>query len=247
MNNTNPTITVVPYNTLGKAEFGWLSARHHFSFGHYHNPAKMGFGTLRVVNDDKISAGTGFDPHPHKDMEIITYVRKGEIRHKDNLGNEGTTPAGSVQVMSAGSGITHAEYASETETTTLYQIWIHPRQKGVTPRWDMAEFPQKPVTNQLPLLVSGHEADQQHGALFIHADATLHGGKLAQGTTITQAFGPKAYVLVSSGEITLNGHSLAGGDAAQVESPSASAGQGAPHLQITATEDAEVVVIGLPA
>ncbi|NBV54472.1 MAG: hypothetical protein EBR79_02015, partial [Proteobacteria bacterium] len=96
---TTPTITTIPYSSLGKAEFGWLSARHHFSFGHYYNPEKMGFGILRVVNDDRVSAGTGFDPHPHKDMEIITYVRQGEIRHQDNLGNEGTTPAGSVQVM----------------------------------------------------------------------------------------------------------------------------------------------------
>ena len=117
-------ITIRPYSQLGQADFGWLKARHHFSFGRYYDPAHMGFGNLRVVNYDRVEAGNGFDPHPHDNMEIITYVRTGEIRHRDNLGNSGATTADNIQIMSAGSGIAHAEYASDTEPTTLYQIWF---------------------------------------------------------------------------------------------------------------------------
>lgn len=225
------------FNDLGKADFGWLQARHHFSFGRYYDPAHMGFANLRVVNDDRVAMGNGFDPHPHDNMEIITYVRKGEIGHKDSLGNQGVTPAGSVQVMSAGTGITHAEYASETENTVLYQIWILPREKGVAPRWDMAEFPTQTVEGNLPLLVSGRGEDDGKGALMIHADAALYGGRLAKGGSVTQDFGDRAYVLVSNGSIKLNGAVLEAGDGAAL------ADEGA--LTIDAVEDAEVVVIRL--
>ncbi|MBI1309434.1 MAG: hypothetical protein GC129_06285 [Proteobacteria bacterium] len=226
------------FNDFGGADHGWLNTRHHFSFADYHDPARMGFGVLRVVNDDTVAAGTGFDPHPHRDMEIITYVRKGEVGHRDSLGNEGKTPAGSVQVMSAGTGITHAEYASETEETTLFQIWIFPRAKGVAPRWDMAQFPQEPAKGALPLLVSGDEAEVAKGALMIHADARLWGGKLAAGTVIAQDFGLRVYLVVSTGEVKVGPDTLHAGDALAVEE--------AGVLELAAASDAEVVVIGMP-
>lgn len=229
---------VIRFDDLGRADFGWLKARHHFSFGRYYDPDKMGFGILRVVNDDRVAAGSGFDPHPHQDMEIITYVRQGEIRHRDSMGNEGVTPAGSVQVMSAGTGIAHAEYASDTEPTVLYQIWILPREKGVAPRWDLAQFPQQFVEDELRLLVSGRPEDEGKGGLMIHADAALYGGRLQAGSALTQDFGGRAYVLVSAGEVEIGGHKLAAGDALAVE------GKG--PLGMTALSEAEVVVVALP-
>ena len=123
-------ITVYPHEQLGGANYGWLNAKHHFSFSHYYNPERMSFGALRVINDDIIKAGTGFDTHPHQNMEIITYVRKGAITHRDNQGNVGRTEAGDMQVMSAGTGITHSEYNLESQDTQLYQIWIEPNKKG---------------------------------------------------------------------------------------------------------------------
>ena len=230
---------IVRFDELGKADFGWLQARHHFSFGRYYNPQRMGFGNLRVVNDDRVAAGNGFEPHPHDNMEIITYVRQGEIRHRDNLGNEGTTKAGSVQVMSAGTGVTHAEHASNTEPTVLYQIWILPNAQDVAPRWEMRDFPAEPVTNALPLLVSGDKADEAAGALYIHADAGVYGGRLAAGSKLTQDFGPRAYVLVSDGAVSVNGQRLEAGDGAALtdEGP----------LVLEAMEEAEVVVLRLVA
>ena len=131
-----------PFKDLGGANHGWLNARHHFSFASYYDPARLGFGPLLVWNDDEIKSQTGFPPHPHKDMEIITYVRTGAITHKDSLGNEGRTGAGDVQVMSAGTGIRHAEYNLESETTTLFQIWIEPAETGGEPRWGQQPFPK---------------------------------------------------------------------------------------------------------
>lgn len=232
-------IDIQRFHELGKADFGWLQAKHHFSFGRYYNPARMGFANLRVVNDDRVAMGNGFDPHPHDNMEIITYVRQGEIGHRDSLGNQGVTPAGSVQVMSAGTGITHAEYASQSENTVLYQIWILPRERDVAPRWDMAEFPTQPVGDSLPLMVSGLPEHAGRGALMIHADAALFGGRLNAGTTFEQDFGNRAYVLVSQGDVTVQGQAMSAGDGAAI------ADEGV--LRIEAQSDAEVVVIQLKA
>ena len=125
-------IKVYPYEKLGNHDFGWLNARYHFSFARYYNPERTGFGKLLVINDDIVHAHSGFDTHPHADMEIITYVRAGAITHRDSTGNEGRTAAGDVQVMSAGTGIAHSEHNEEDEDTRLYQIWIAPREKGMT-------------------------------------------------------------------------------------------------------------------
>jgi hypothetical protein len=135
-------IQVQAFDGLGRFRNDWLNARHHFSFGHYHDPARMGVGDLRVWNDDEIAPGTGFDPHPHRDMEIITYVREGAITHRDSLGNEGRTEAGDVQVMHAGTGIVHAELNAETRPTRLFQIWIMPNRQGVAPGWGTRQFPK---------------------------------------------------------------------------------------------------------
>lgn len=199
-------IEVRAFETLGKANFGWLDARHHFSFGHYNNPARMGWGALRVWNDDKIAADSGFPMHPHRDMEIITYVRKGAISHEDHLGNKGRTIAGDVQVMSAGNGIAHAEWNKETEDTQIFQIWILPQSAGGQPRWDTAEFPKGGRNNTLVPLAAGgsFKAD---GALFINQDAAIFGATIEPGQSVELklAKGRYAYVVAATGSYEING------------------------------------------
>jgi len=150
-----------PFSSLGTFENDWLNAHYHFSFSDYRDPAHVQHGALRVWNDDTIKAKSGFPPHSHANMEIITYVRTGAITHQDSMGNKGRTEAGDVQVMSAGSGVTHAEYNLEDEDTTLFQIWILPKQAGGAPFWKAARFPKTPG---LKPLASGYEADQSAGA-----------------------------------------------------------------------------------
>ena len=233
----NGTINVQRFELLGGADHGWLKAKHHFSFASYYDPSRMGFGNLRVVNDDRVQAGRGFVPHPHRDMEIITYVRQGAIRHKDSMGNEGVTKAGDVQVMSAGTGVTHSEFADGPDNTVLYQIWIEPRERNVAPRWKAAEFPKAEVRDALPLLVSGRPEHAGKGALFIHQYASIYGGKMAEGTAITQPISKKAYLLVSDGEVAVNGEVLYPGDGAEIENASL--------LHLEAKRASEVLVIDL--
>ena len=230
-------INVYPYENLGHANHGWLDARHHFSFARYYDPSRTGFGTLLVINDDKVEAGKGFGTHPHDNMEIITYVRSGAITHKDSMGNVGRTGAGDVQVMSAGKGVFHSEYNLEEEDTTLYQIWIEPNAENVTPRWEAKEFP-KAQAGALSVLVSGRAEDEGKGALFIHQDAAIYAGTLKKGTSTTQTVKHQAYVLASEGSFTLNGKLLKKGDGAEVK--------GEKSLSIIATEDAEILVIDVP-
>lgn len=232
-------VKLYPYQSLGHADHGWLDARHHFSFADYRNPDRVRFGALRVVNDDRVAAGTGFGAHGHDNMEIITYVRQGAITHKDSLGNEGRTGAGDVQVMSAGTGVRHSEFNHEKEDTRLYQIWIIPDKEGVQPRWDAREFPKTPVTQgALPVLVSGRAEDKDKGALFIHQDAAIYGGRLPAGTVIEQPIRYQAYVLASVGSFRLNGTVLNQGDAAEVTDTKT--------LSIAADTEAEVLVIDVP-
>src|SRR5437868_6628032 len=171
-----------PFSSLGHARLDWLDTSHHFSFAHYHDPARMGWGALRVWNDDEIAAGTGFDPHPHADMEIITYVRAGAVSHEDSLGNRGRTEAGDVQVMSAGSGIRHAEYNHEDELTQIFQLWIVPTERGGQPSWGTRPFPPAARAGRLVALASGDAADRE--ALPIRADARVLGARLKRGETI---------------------------------------------------------------
>ena len=225
-------IDVRPFASLGRFQNDWLNARHHFSFGQYHDAGRMGLGPLRVWNDDQIAPGTGFDPHPHRDMEIITYVREGAITHRDSLGNEGRTEAGDVQVMHAGTGIVHAEYNSESVETRIFQIWLMPNKTGVEPGWGARSFPA--TGEGLKVLASGTGED---GALPLYADGAVLAGKLDAGQTIrrTLAPGTRAYLVPAVGRVTVNGVAVGPRDGAAVEAER--------ELTITAEDAAEIVLV----
>jgi len=228
-------ITVYPYETLGRANHGWLDARHHFSFAEYHDPKRMNFGPLRVINDDIIKAGTGFGTHPHRDMEIITYVREGAITHRDSNGNEGRTEAGDVQVMSAGTGIFHSEHNEESIDTNLFQIWILPNKQNVQPRWDSYEFPKTTSPEALTLLVSGDD----DAPLNIQQDVKIYAGKILKGTEITHSIHNQAYFLVSQGNILVDGDiALKKGDGAEITQSK--------EIKIQADSNAEILIIDVP-
>lgn len=233
-------IHTVPLEKLGSFGNDWLTARYHFSFANYDDPGRRGLGPLLVWNDDRIEPGRGFDPHGHRDMEIVTYVRTGAITHRDNLGNEGRTEAGDVQVMSAGTGILHAEYNLETGPTTLFQIWIAPDREGLKPRWDARKFP-KDAGGGLQVLASGRDQDAGTGALTIHQDAAVLGGTLAAGETVTHELGKgrRAYIVPARGAITINGKAA--------PERSGTAVSGLDSLTITADGgEAEVVIVDVP-
>ena len=227
-------IDVRPFDTLGGFQNGWLAARHHFSFGAYREAARMGFGPLCVWNDDEIAPGKGFDPHPHADMEIVTYVRQGAITHRDSLGNEGRTEAGDVQVMHAGTGVVHAEYTLEHETTRLFQIWIRPDRTGVAPGWATRRFPRG---SGVAVLASGRVDDAVSGALPLHADAQLRAGVLRAGETLhlPLATGRGCYLVPATGSVTVNGIPIGPRDGAAI--------QDEPELVITATKQADLVAV----
>ncbi|MEM7359717.1 MAG: pirin family protein [Pseudomonadota bacterium] len=227
-------ITHYPYQELGHADHGWLNARHHFSFADYRNAKRMSFGTLRVINDDIIQAGSGFATHPHQNMEIITFVRQGAISHRDSFGNEGRTAAGDVQVMSAGTGIFHSEFNREDEETRLFQIWITPNEMNVAPRWDSFEFPKQADSNALSLLVSGDGSAPLH----IHQDAYIYGGTLAAGASFTQAIHHQVYLLVSEGSIEVEGQTLHRGDGLEIT--------GQESFKLSALEESQVLVLDVP-
>ncbi len=224
-----------PFASLGRANHGWLDARHHFSFAGYSDPERNHWGALRVWNDDAIEAGTGFPPHPHADMEIITYVREGAITHKDNLGNVGRTEAGDVQVMSAGRGITHSEYNAEPGTTRIFQIWIIPTERGLPPSWGTKPFPGTDRTGRFVALASGSSEDVD--ALPIRTDAKVLGARLEAGETATYALGAsrRAYLVPATGKVEVNGLVIDTRDGAAIEHEA--------ELRITALEDAELVLV----
>jgi quercetin 2,3-dioxygenase len=193
-------IELRPFESIGHADHGWLNARHHFSFSSYQDPARMGWGSIRVWNDDEIAPHTGFAPHPHQDMEIITYVRTGAISHEDSLGNKGRTVGGDVQVMSAGGGIRHSEFNHEDGATTLFQIWIIPRETGGEPFWDARPFPKGDRSGQWVTLASGFAGDD---ALPIRADARVLGATLRAGQSLDLAVAPDrhAYLVPATGSV----------------------------------------------
>ena len=226
-------IDIRPFASLGHADHGWLDARHHFSFASYHDPARMGWGAIRVWNDDMIAAKSGFPPHPHRDMEIITYVRSGAITHQDSLGNKGRTAAGDVQVMSAGTGVIHSEYNLEDEATTLFQIWIEAAERGVAPGWGAMPFPKEARDGSFQLLASGHEGDD---ALTIHADAKILGTTLKAGSSIVYQADPARHLyLVPSGPVRVNGVPAVARDGVAITGES--------RVEIVADEDAELVLV----
>lgn len=229
-------IEIRPFNSLGGANHGWLDAKHHFSFADYQDPARTQWGPLRVWNDDTIQAGTGFAPHGHSDMEIITYVREGAITHQDNLGNKGRTVAGDVQVMSAGTGIRHSEYNHEAETTRIFQIWLFPNRRGEAPSWGTKPFPKNERAGQFVVLASGYEGDGD--ALPIRTDARVLGASLKAGDSTEYHFADgsqHAYLVPATGKVEINGVVLEARDGAAIT--------GEQVIRVTALEDAELVLV----
>jgi redox-sensitive bicupin YhaK (pirin superfamily) len=228
-------IEVRPFDSLGGADHGWLKAKHHFSFASYYDPNRMSWGNLRVWNDDEIAANSGFPPHPHSDMEIITYVRDGAITHEDSLGNKGRTEAGDVQVMSAGTGIRHAEYNIEPETTRIFQIWIEPTRRGEKPSWGAKPFPKGERAGQFVVLASGFDDDTD--ALPIRTDARVVGATLKAGESATYPLGAarRGYLVPAKGVVEVNGVRLNARDGAAIT--------GEDTLTVTAVNDAEIVLV----
>lgn len=224
-----------PHAELGHARHGWLNARHHFSFADYHDAQRMRWGRLRVWNDDSIAPYSGFEPHGHRDMEIITYVRQGAITHEDSLGNRGRTVAGDVQVMSAGSGIVHSEYNLEDEETRIFQIWIHPQQTGLPPTWGTRRFPSGERAGAFVTLASGLPGDDE--ALPIRAEARLAAATLEQGQSADYqiAEGRRVYLVPASGQIEVNGVTVSAGDGVAVRDEA--------RLTVRALENSEVVLV----
>lgn len=218
--------------------FGWLDTRWHFSFAEYHDPANENWGALRVFNDDVIEAGQGFGMHPHRDMEIVTIVLSGELEHKDSLGNRGVIRPGEVQVMSAGRGITHAEYNhSKEKPLHLLQLWIFPRSKGRTPRWEQRVFDDAQRQGKLLPVVSGGDIP---GTLTIDQDAAIYLSRLSAGQKVTHESRPgrKGYLFVIDGTVTLGGTALAAGDQARLD--------GETQIEVRAESSAEFIFLDLP-
>lgn len=227
-------IEVRKFETLGGADHGWLNAKHHFSFAGYYDPDRMHWGNLRVWNDDTIQPQTGFPPHPHNNMEIITYVRKGAITHRDNLGNSGRTEAGDVQVMSAGSGIAHSEYNLEEETTQIFQIWILPDEQGGKPQWGARPFPKGDRAGKFITLASGIDGDD---ALPIRARARVAGATLKAGESATYPLGKdrKAYLVPATGKVEIEGQTIEARDGAAIADLD--------EVRVTALDDSEIVLV----
>jgi redox-sensitive bicupin YhaK (pirin superfamily) len=230
-------ITLRKSEERGHADHGWLRSWHSFSFADYHDPAHMGFGNLRVINEDLIAPGTGFGTHGHRDMEIVTYVLDGALAHKDSLGNGATITPGEVQRMSAGTGVLHSEFNHERERTThLLQIWILPSQRGIAPGYEQKRFADADKRGRLRTVAA---PDGRDGAVTIHADAALHAGLFDgdEAATLALAPGRLGYVHVARGEVEVNGQRLHAGDAALLRDE--------PAVTLARGRDAEVLVFDL--
>jgi redox-sensitive bicupin YhaK (pirin superfamily) len=223
------------FNSLGGANHGWLNAKHHFSFADYYDPKREQWGALRVWNDDEIAPNSGFPPHPHANMEIITYVREGAITHQDSLGNKGRTAAGDVQVMSAGSGVRHSEYNLETELTRIFQIWILPREKGGAPAWGAKPFPKGDRSGKFVTLASGFAEDDE--ALPIRADARVVGATLKVGESVQYTLGKSrhGYLVLAKGSVEVNGVKANARDGVAISETEV--------ITVTASEEAEIVLV----
>jgi redox-sensitive bicupin YhaK (pirin superfamily) len=223
----------------GTANFGWLDSRHTFSFGDYYDAKQMGFGPLRVINEDRVSPGQGFGTHGHKDMEIISYVLEGALEHKDSIGTGSVIRPGDVQVMSAGTGIRHSEFNhSKTEPVHFLQIWVVPDREGIAPRYEQKTFPDVDKRRKLRLVGS---SDGRDGSVVIHQDVRLFAVLLNAGEQVTHALqsGRKGWLQVVRGTVTMNGYDLAAGDGAAVTVE--------PTLTVTAKVDAtEILLFDLP-
>jgi len=233
-------IKTIKANEHYKNEMDWLTTYHHFSFADYYNPEKMNFGPLRVFNDDTVQPGTGFDLHPHRDMEIITYLIEGELEHKDNQGNHGVIYPGEVQRMSAGSGIMHSEYNHSSEKPLrLLQMWVFANKKGLQPSWEQKKFSKEERVNKLLPVVTSEKATVDN-VLRIHQDASFYLSSLTAGGQVEHKLnsGRKAYLFVIDGEIKLNGSIMQTRDAAMIEKENL--------LAIKADKASEIILIDLP-
>jgi redox-sensitive bicupin YhaK (pirin superfamily) len=232
-------IHIIRSSERHRQNFGWLDTRWHFSFAEYHDPANENWGALRVFNDDVIQPGQGFGMHPHRDMEIVTIVLEGALEHQDSLGNRGVIRPGEVQVMSAGRGIVHSEFNhSKTEPLHLLQLWIFPRTRNLTPRWEQRVFTQKLREGRLLPVVSSGDIPE---TLTIDQDATIYLSTLKPGQKVAHQSQPgrKGYLFVISGELELDGQELAAGDQARLDDQR--------HLEIEARKEAEFIFLDLPA
>jgi redox-sensitive bicupin YhaK (pirin superfamily) len=230
-------LTIRKSEDRGYADHGWLQSYHSFSFADYYDPAHMGWGNLRVINDDVIAPGGGFGTHGHRDMEIITYVTTGLLAHKDSMGNGTDIPPGDVQRMSAGSGVRHSEFNHAPDATTrLFQIWITPRLQGITPGYEQKTFADAEKRGRLRLIASADGAD---GSVTIHADAALYAGLLDGDAEVVLPLNPtrKAYIHLIRGSLAVNGQTLQPGDAALLADE--------PSLTLNNANDAEVLVFDL--
>lgn len=230
-------ITLRPAQQRGHADHGWLTSNHTFSFAEYHDPEHMGFRSLRVINDDRVAAGRGFGTHPHRDMEIFSYVLEGALAHKDSLGNTRVLQPGQVQLMSAGRGVTHSEFnPSPDQLTHFLQIWILPRERGLTPSY--TEWHPTAAQADAPkvLLIS---PDGREGSATIHQDADVYRVRLKAGETITHELAPGrgAWLQIADGALTINGTALTTGDGASTETPG--------RLTLTATQPVEAILFDL--
>ena len=227
-----------PFNELGGEDRGWLKAKHHFSFGESEGAVRPGWGSLRIWNDDEIAPNAGFPPHPHANMEIITYVREGAVTHKDSLGNEGRTEAGNVQVMSAGTGIRHAEYNLEKRPTRIFQIWITPSANGGSPAWGSQPFPKADRSGRFVALASGFDNDDE--ALPIRARARVLGATMKVGETVEYTLGERrhGYLVPAAGAVDVNGVRIDARDGAAIKDVAV--------IRITAIEDSELIMVDAP-
>lgn len=225
-----------PFQSLGSANHGWLDARHHFAFASYHDPARVNWGSLRVWNDDIIAPKSGFPTHPHADMEIITYVRKGAITHRDSMGNEGRTQAGDVQVMSAGTGVEHSEYNLEDDATELFQIWIIPDERGGEPSWGARDFPKTDRAGAFVPLASGTANDDD--ALPIRADARVLGATIKAGESVTYDVSDASrhlYLVPAAGKVRIEDIEAVARDGVAITQRKS--------VTVTAIEDSEIVLV----
>jgi len=233
-------ITIRPGSDRGTANFGWLDSRHTFSFGNYYDPQHMGFGTLRVINEDKVTPGKGFATHGHRDMEIISYVLDGELAHKDNIGNGSTIRPGDVQRMSAGKGILHSEFnASDRAPVHFLQIWVLPEQAGIEPSYEQTYFAPETKQGQLQLVGSRNGRD---GSVTIHQDLDLYATQLAPDQSVSHPLAADrlAWVHIARGAVTLNGQKLTAGDGAAISQEAA--------LTLTGiSDDSEVLLFDMAA
>ena len=230
-------IEVIPSDTRGSADHGWLRAKHTFSFANYQNPARVHFGPLRVINEDRIAPGQGFGTHSHKDMEIVTYIISGAIEHKDNMGNGTVISAGEIQRMTAGTGIEHSEFNhSQDDELHLLQIWLFPEEKGLVPGYEQIEFTRKDKLNQLKLVGS---RDGRDGSVTIHQKVDLYASVLEAGTELTHTMADthKIFVQVISGDLTISGKTLAAGDGVQIKNENS--------VLIIAQSEAEILLFDM--